>query len=157
MINVGSAGLGGSDLALKALATDASATYFIAEFAHKLGSKATECLAVWKANAIESQSEGVSTEPTLLLSSQEIKHFLGIFEHSVVFLDHHLWVCSIDLTGMHLGSNNTANMVKKHFFIPLEFLGGNEGNMGSVSRKGFVVFPKEGELAVVREGLKWSL
>jgi hypothetical protein len=47
--------------------------------------------------------------------------------------------------------------VKRHFFIPLEFLGGNEGSLGSVSGKGNVVFAKEGEVAVVREGLKWSL
>jgi len=157
-IDIGTTVLTGTDLTLKALATDISGSNLVAEFAHKLGSKATERLAVWRADAIESQSEGASTEPTLLLSSAIIKHFLGTFEHSIVFLDHHLWVCSIDLASLSLTrGDDVKELVKKHFFIPLEFLGGNEGNMGSLSRKGDVVFPKEGEVAVARDGLKWSL
>jgi len=157
-IDIGTTVLTGTDLTLKALATDISGSNLVAEFAHKLGSKATERLAVWRADAIESQSEGASTEPTLLLSSAIIKHFLGTFEHSIVFLDHHLWVCSIDLSSLSsTRGDDVKELVKKHFFIPLEFLGGNEGNMGSLSRKGDVVFPKEGEVAVARDGLKWSL
>lgn len=89
-IDIGPTDPGGSDLALKALATDISGTNLIVEFAHKLGSKATKCFSVWRADAIESQGEGANTEPTLLLSLRGITHFLGIFEHSVVFLDHHL-------------------------------------------------------------------
>jgi hypothetical protein len=73
-----------------------------------------------------------------------------------VYLDHHLWVCSIDLLNLRPGQMSKES-VKRHFFIPLEFLGGNEGNLGSVSGMGNVVFAKEGEVAVVREGLKWSL
>jgi WD40 repeat protein len=155
-IDIGPTNLGGSDLALKALATDG--TYLIAELAHQLGSKATERLAVWRADAIELQSEDASTEPSLLLSSKEIKHFLGVFEHSVVFLDHRLWVCSINLNSAQPGvSHSTKAMVKRHFFIPLEFIGGNEGNMASVSWEGCVVLFKEGEIAVVWDGLKWPL
>ncbi|CAN9391730.1 unnamed protein product [Alternaria alternata] len=157
-INIGPTDLTGTDLALKALTIDDAGTHFIAEFAHQLGSKATERLAVWRTDTIESQDEGASTEPTLLLSSTDIKHFLGIFERSIIFLNHHLWVCSIDLSSLRPGVAGTVKeLVKKHFFIPLEFLGGNEGNMGSVSRKGNVIFPKEGEVAVARDGLKWSL
>jgi WD40 repeat protein len=156
-IDVGVTDLGSfSDLTLKALATNISGSYLIAEFAHKLGSKATERFTVWQADAIESQAEGASTEPILLLSSKEIKHFLGMFEHSVVFLDHHLWVCSIDLSDLQTGGASKG-LVRKHFFIPLEFLGGNEGSMGCVSQEGCVIFPKEGEVAVVRDGLKWAL
>ncbi|RAQ99086.1 nacht and wd domain-containing protein [Stemphylium lycopersici] len=162
-INIGPTTLSGSDLALKALATDPSGAHLIAEFAHKLGSKATERLAVWHATAIESQSDrgGASTEPMLVLSSHIIKHFLGIFEHTIVFLDHKLWVCSLDLEAVPRKTVdhrlNVQEMVKRHFFVPMEFLGGNEGNMGSVTAQGHVVFPKEGEVAVVRDGLKWSL
>ncbi|RAR03116.1 nacht and wd domain-containing protein [Stemphylium lycopersici] len=162
-INIGPTTLSGSDLALKALATDPSGAHLIAEFAHRLGSKATERLAVWHATAIESQSDrgGASTEPMLVLSSHIIKHFLGIFEHTIVFLDHKLWVCSLDLEAVPRKTVdhglNVQEMVKRHFFVPMEFLGGNEGNMGSVTAQGHVVFPKEGEVAVVRDGLKWSL
>ncbi|KAF2131995.1 hypothetical protein P153DRAFT_310495 [Dothidotthia symphoricarpi CBS 119687] len=154
-ISLGPADLSGSDLTLKALVTDVSGTNLIAEIAHKLGSKATERFAIWRADDIESQNKGASTEPTLLLSSQEIKHFLGMFGHKVVFLDHHLWVCSIDLTSLRPEHKGTyEGTVKKHFFVPLEFVGGNEGNTGLVTQKGCVVFPKEGEIAVVRDGLK---
>jgi hypothetical protein len=65
-------------------------------------------------------------------------------------------VCSIDLLGLS-PEQVSKESVKRHFFIPLEFLGGNEGSLGSMSGEGNVVFVKEGEVAVVREGLKWSL
>jgi hypothetical protein len=156
IVDIGLGRLNDSEIALSTLRTDISGMFIVAEFTKKFHAKGTERLTVWKADATESQSEGAQTEPTLLLSSKEIKHFLGMFEHNVVFLDHHLWVCSIDFLGLSPGQVSKES-VKKYFFIPLEFLGGNEENLGSVSGKGNVVFAKEGEVAVVREGLKWSL
>jgi hypothetical protein len=156
IVDISPGRLDDSEIALSTLRTDISAMFIVAEFTKKFHAKGTERLVVWKADAIKSQSEGAQTEPILLLSSKEIKHFLGMFEHSVVYLDHHLWICSIDLLGLGPGQVSKES-VKRHFFIPLEFLGGNEGSLGSVSGKGNVVFAKEGEVAVVREGLKWSL
>jgi WD40 repeat protein len=140
-----------SDLTLKALATDPSGTYLIAEYAHKLGSKATSRFCVWHADGIESSTSSTPTAPLLLLASSQIKHFLGMFGQHVVFLNHALWVCSVDLKQGEEGAT------KKHFFVPLEFVGGNEGSMGCVSWRGGVVFPKEGEVAVVRDGLEWGV
>jgi hypothetical protein len=136
---------------LKALATDPSGTHLIAEYAHKLGSKATSRFCVWHADAIESSTSSVPTAPLLLLASSQINHFLGMFGQHVVFLNHALWVCSVDLKQGEEGAT------KKHFFVPLEFVGGNEGSMGCVSWRGGVVFPKEGEVAVVRDGLEWGV
>jgi WD40 repeat protein len=144
---------GSSGLTLKALATDMYGLHIIAEFAQKSGSKATERLVVW-------QDETASTEPVLLMSSKEIKHFLGMFRQRIVFLDHDLWVCSIDLTSLPAGRGSAGaiqEVVKKHFFVPLEFLGGNGGSMSSVSHKGCVLFPKDGELVVIRNGLDWYI
>jgi hypothetical protein len=115
-----------TDLTSKALATDTSGTHLVAEYVHKVGSKATARFAVWHADAIESDSSSTSTAPILALESKDIKRFLGMFGHHVVFLDHALRVCSVDLEA-------GEGVVKKHFFVPLEFVGGNEGGMGCVS------------------------
>lgn len=86
----------------------------------------------------------------------------------MIFLNHELWVCSIDLSTLadeaHTPSGNMSSPasssgngtnIRKHFFIPLEYVGGNEGSMGCVSGlNGGVIFPKEGEVVVVRDGLK---
>ncbi|CAN9479230.1 unnamed protein product [Alternaria alternata] len=151
-IKISTTSLTGSDVVLKALETDVTGTNIIAEFSHQLDSKATERLIVWQADNSASQEESASIEPSLVLSSIEIKHLLGIFEHSIVYLNHNLWVCSIDLQ-----ESTMKRQVKKHFFVPLEFLGHNDGFMASVSKKGDVLFPTGKEIAVVRNGLKQFL
>ncbi|KAF2759863.1 hypothetical protein EJ05DRAFT_526567 [Pseudovirgaria hyperparasitica] len=158
-IDVGATALTGADLAFKNLVTDHRGSFLIAEFAHKLGSKATERLVVWRTSSMVTQVPSPGSggaDATLILTSKDINHFLGCFEQRIVFLDHNLWVCSIDLSQLHGTQSSLDGLIKKHFFIPREFVGGNEGNMGSVTRRGSIVFPKEGEIAVVSNGLQWT-
>ncbi len=44
---------------------------------------------------------------------------------------------------------------ERYLFIPQEFIGGNNGVDGLVTGAGTVVFPKEGELAVVNNIFEW--
>jgi WD40 repeat protein len=150
------------ELSLKALSTNPTGTHLIAEFAHTHGSKPTAHLAVWHLT----NNSPDAVEPIFSLSARKIKHLLGVYEDNIVFLNHELWVCSIDLSTLadeaHTPSGNMSSPasssgkgtnIKKHFFIPLEYVGGNEGSMGCVSGvNGGVIFPKEGEVVVVREG-----
>lgn len=146
-------------LQLKSLVTDEKGAYLIAEYAHSLGNRSTERFVVWDTDAISGQEiedagTGAGTKPTFLLQSEDIKYFLGVFGSKVVFLDNSLWVCSIDLA-QPLDSGKPT--VHQHCFVPLEFIGGNNGVMGAVTANGDVVFPKEGEVVVVLDALKWSL
>jgi hypothetical protein len=87
MLDIGPGTLDDSHIVFTALQSDVSGMFVVAEFTKKFRNRGTERLVVWRGDAIEAQ---IDTEPILLLSSKGIKHFLGIFEHSVVFLDHHL-------------------------------------------------------------------
>ncbi|KAM7212469.1 hypothetical protein V8F06_012156 [Rhypophila decipiens] len=57
-----------------------------------------------------------------------------------------------------LGDHETLeSLADRHFFVPREFIGSDNGVEGLVTPDhGTVVFPKEGELAVVSNGLNWS-
>jgi hypothetical protein len=104
------------------------------------------------------------------LASKDIKYFISIIESKLVFLDNNLCVCSIDLRPRSLSTGSTllaqeelpvstttiTPVVNRHFFIPLEYIGGNNGVTATVLANGDVVFPKEGEVVVVKGGLKWS-
>jgi WD40 repeat protein len=151
-VNVGTTSLSGKNLVVKSLGTDITGKNLIAEVGHQLSSRGDDRLAVWQAYTIESQYKETTIDPSFVCSSHEIRHFLGIFEHSIVFLNRHLWVCSIDLLLRDGGA--FTEQVKRHFFVPSEFVGTNEGDMGFISRQGDIVFPNAKEVVVVRNGLK---
>ncbi|KAM7207784.1 hypothetical protein V8F20_001826 [Naviculisporaceae sp. PSN 640] len=111
-----------------------------------------------------SQTEHVTEQPILIIQSGTIKTLFGFHgSDTLVFLDHNLWVRSIDLskipkhTSKGCDSRSVELLADRHFFIPREFIGANNGVDGLVTPDhGTIVFPKEGELAVVRNALEWT-
>ncbi|KAK4113314.1 hypothetical protein N656DRAFT_844254 [Canariomyces notabilis] len=93
--------------------------------------------------------------PALTIPDTDMKTFFGFYKERLVFLDHELWVKSIDLSKVHAGTT-LDSLTDRHFFIPRELIGSNNGVDGVVTDTGTVVFPKEGELAVVRHALEWT-
>ncbi|KAK6860641.1 NACHT and WD domain protein [Apiospora arundinis] len=109
--------------------------------------------------------QGIETNQTALkpvawLPKPQVRMLLGYYEDSLVFLDEELWVRTISLTSM--AKERTAEYVLsyndsiRHFLIPYEFIGGSQGLRGTVTCSGNVMFPKEGELVVITDGLKWK-
>jgi hypothetical protein len=146
MLDIGPRTLGNSHIGLTALQSDVSGMYIVAEFTKKFRNRGTERLAVWRSHAIEAQND---TEPTLLLSPKEIKHFLGIFEHSIVFLDHHLWVCSIDLLSLRPRYGSISkDIVKKHFSFHWSFWVATRGTWVRFRARVMLCFLK-------KENLRW--
>lgn len=89
------------------------------------------------------------------MNAQDVKHLLGFYDNKIIFLDHDLWICSIDLAAVNdKFGGDLDEVTNKHFFIPMDYVGGSEWTMSCVSSKGFVIFPKEGKVVVVRKGLK---
>lgn len=100
--------------------------------------------------------------PVLLLKSLDVRSFLGFCGTKVVFLDRNLWVRSYDLALVTTGGGGQDSIVGadkalRHFFIPFEFVGGNNDVDAAVTESGDVVFPKEGELGIVKSALTWSI
>ncbi|KAH7157921.1 hypothetical protein B0J13DRAFT_650700 [Dactylonectria estremocensis] len=92
--------------------------------------------------------------PILTLLNHKLKTLYGFHEDRVVFLDHDLWIWSIDLSKAD-GSTTLEAIEERHFFVPREFIGGNNGVDGVVTPASTIVFPKEGELAVGNHALDW--
>ncbi|KAL8964981.1 MAG: hypothetical protein Q9183_004100, partial [Haloplaca sp. 2 TL-2023] len=63
----------------------------------------------------------------------------------LVFVDHDDWVCS-----MTLGNESRTNVdVKRHFFLPQDWLNLESLRLAKVSRDGTLYYPRNGEVAVV--------
>jgi hypothetical protein len=87
----------------------------------------------------------------LHLKAYQIKMFLGLFEGKVVYLGPRLWVRTCDLHHLVWGRKPIK---RRHFFIPHEYIGGSYHVQAVVSCEGDVVFPRRGEVAIARGGIK---
>ena len=83
---------------------------------------------------------------------RNIKSFLGFYAKHTVFLDHRLWVRSVDLSKMVGPTVSTLNaLAERHFYIPREQLMRASNEVGAVvTDAGTVAISKEGELRVVQ-------
>lgn len=100
-------------------------------------------------------------KPIICLKSSDIRCFLGFCGAKVAFLDKNLWVRSYNLTQLPAVNTPDAalgiDQALRHLFVPFELVGANNGVDAAVTEAGDIVFPKEGELAIVREALTWSI
>lgn len=110
-------------------------------------------LAIYETPAGDCSDNG-PTEPILVVPYGTMKAFFGFYGKQAVFLDKDLWTRSIDLS--KAGQGVLEPNALRHFLIPQEFIGGNNGLDGMVTAAGTVVFPKEGEVAAVSHALEWS-
>lgn len=70
------------------------------------------------------------------------------FEDLLVFLDREFWVCTWAL------SDKNASSAKRHFFLPQDWLNAECFGFSTVSRDGTLFIPRNGEVAVIRNGLR---
>ena len=78
----------------------------------------------------------------------QIKRLIGTYQDRIVFLDHDSWLCtwSID-TG--------PDDVKRHFFLPKDWLNHNSLRMATLNAEGTFFCPKHGDVAIVRHGMRF--
>jgi WD40 repeat protein len=88
----------------------------------------------------------------LHLKAYQIKMLLGVYEGKAVYLGPRLWIRTCDLHHLN-GSEGQKPVKRRHFFIPHEYIGGSYHVQAMVGQEGEVVFPRRGELAVVRGGI----
>lgn len=101
--------------------------------------------------------------PVAFLAPTKFKQYLGFHGSKLIFLDAHLWTCSLDLSRCGGGSRGdldkgiiearTKLATKRHFPIPYELIGSSNGIHGTVTRHGGVCFPRAGELSIINGGL----
>ena len=84
---------------------------------------------------------------------QCIKYILELSGNRLLFIDDTSWLSSVDLEVRTMASARRG--CTRHFFVPNEFVGRESENLPIISPKNDVVFAVEGELAIVRNGLKF--
>ncbi len=102
-----------------------------------------------------------STTPIVLASNPAhldlcecVKYFLGLSGNRLLFIDNASWLSSVDLkVGITTGA---LGNYMRHFFVPNEFVARETGVLPILSPDKDVVFAVEGEIAIVRNGLKFQ-
>ncbi|KAI0199392.1 hypothetical protein F4808DRAFT_432983 [Astrocystis sublimbata] len=99
-------------------------------------------------------SELRNIEPVLCLRKKTVRMFIGWNQHSIVFLDTDLWICSIDMASVQSGSKRSYT-VRRHFFILCELIGSDNGyNLAPVlAGETSIVFPREKSLSLIEGAL----
>ena len=76
-----------------------------------------------------------------------VKRLIGTYQDTIVFLDHDYWVCTWRIESEVLD-------VKRHFFLPRDWLNSGTLQMAVLNRQGSFFCPKYGDVAIVRGGLR---
>ena len=110
---------------------------------------------------VEPPKYGQSIEPTLCFPVQrarncpEIDAIIGSVaerdgSHSLLFLTESGWICSVTMDNLE----RPQNTFKRHFFVPLTWLGASTKLMVQVTERRDVIFVMGEEIAVVQNGLE---
>lgn len=85
--------------------------------------------------------------PPMIAARVEVP--LGVLPGSLlVFLDQDLWVCTYKL-----GSSYSNEAIKRHYFIPRDWAGTESLGQCCLLKDGTLLFPKDGEVAVIKSTL----
>ncbi|PMD13592.1 NACHT and WD domain protein [Hyaloscypha hepaticicola] len=79
--------------------------------------------------------------------SMYVDRLIGSFHGLVVFLDRHYCFCTWDL-------EKGAASLKKHFFLPKDWLSPGMLKLCMLNSYGTILCPKNGEVAIIRSGVK---
>jgi WD40 repeat protein len=79
--------------------------------------------------------------------TSQVKRLIGTFQNSLVFLDHDYWICTWELEA-------NSSDVKRHFFLPRDWLNTSTLQMATINHQGTFFCPKFGNVIIVRNGLK---
>lgn len=104
---------------------------------------------------------GSSVEPWAVppIITSQIYILLGVLSSSrLIFFDKDHWMCSWRVGAElrdrgHIRSQSGLEMVQKHFFLPRDWVTVESLSMCRVLEDGKVLFPNNGEVAIIRSGL----
>ena len=114
----------------------------------KLGNKALRLEVAYPETA-QTPGAGTSIKRVLLEGiACSVRRFLGCYKDHIVFLNHEYWVCT-----WPLGAPSAA-AIKRHFFLPRDCISPSSLPLVMLLETGSIVFPKNGELAVVQNGVR---
>lgn len=86
---------------------------------------------------------------TLAELAAQASRVLGIYQDCILFLDRMFWVCS-----WNMSADKTARAVKRHFFLPRDWVSPTNLALVTYNEQGTVFAPRNGEVAIVRNGIR---
>lgn len=101
-------------------------------------SKLPKCCKEWKA---------AKRADVDVCQAEQVKHLLGLYKTSLLFLDHDCWLCTWNM-------QDETGQVSKHFFIPRDWLNTSTLHMAVVSSYGALFCPRYRDVAIVRNGIR---
>ena len=139
-----------ADMAVKDVVTCSDGCKLALEFSNMGDQRKTTQVMIFQASAFEDPLPNViESSPVYSSIIPRIEHIIGSHGTKLLFLDHQMWVCSLDL-------ESDKGECYQHFFIPNDWVGANWNLLLKVTPLGDVVFVKEDELAVISRGLEYG-
>ena len=80
--------------------------------------------------------------------AKHVRRLVGCFQDQVVFVDHQFWLCTWSMEPVY-------SKHKRHFFLPKDWLSPMALRLIVLNAQGTLMCPRNGEVAIVRSGLKY--
>ena len=121
---------------------------------YSAGSKSTGQAPYLRLHSMSSTTEATSTIKQAASFddiAKEIKCIAGVHKSQMVFLNHHGWVCSLNIDTV-----SPERFYTRHFFIPLQWHSGIDKLALHVTNKGHILLAVKNEVAVFHNGLNFE-
>lgn len=80
-----------------------------------------------------------------------VAHVIGFRDDgTLIFLNTHSWVCSVDLESLR----HSSFLYIRHFFVPYDWFSGTRDIMGATTQKD-VLFARNNNIAIIKNGLEY--
>lgn len=96
---------------------------------------------------LRSKDLGAIQRQSLDQLSKLVARLIGSFQDRVAFLDRHYWLCTWEI-------DTDISTYKRHFFLPKDWLSPSTLQLAVLSLHGTFLCPKNGEVGIVRHGVK---
>ena len=94
------------------------------------------------------QDTGTSERKKVEGLAKHVRCLIGCFQDQVVFIDHQFWLCTWAMEPVY-------SKHKRHFFLPKDWLSSTALKLIILNEQGTLMCPRNGEVAIVRSGLKY--
>jgi hypothetical protein len=128
---------------------DAKSQHLIVDFRKQYGNHATIKLLVFDYSSSPPSSDGLQPNADYSPLGEKVKYFIGVIRSRLIFIDKDSWLSSVDLVSY------SGKEYIRHFYVPHEVVNENTGVLSVLTAAGDIAFAREGEVAVVRNGMKF--
>ena len=125
---------------------------YIVRTTSKTTSSSPTDLRIWLLKSISAETKSIDCLANYDELAKDVKTIIGCYRAQLVFLDHHGWVCSIDMDSINVAQKSFT----RHFFIPFQLQGIAGHSLMLVTSRGAIALGVGDELAMFHNGLEFK-